>query len=199
MQKEQILHAATEQFLRLGVKSVSMDDISSLLGISKKTLYQYVSNKEELIKETMHSFSHIEQQLVEDISKNANDALDEMIQLGRHHVSVVRNMSPSMTFDLKKYYPQVWKIVKEFNDNVMGKTIVKNIDKGIAEGLYRDDLNSKIVSKLFRIKSWAIVDRIHFPIEEFRQDELIREHLLYHLNGILSDKGRERIKTYELF
>ena len=199
MQKEEILQAAIQQFLRLGIKSVSMDDISSLLGISKKTLYQFVENKEDLVTQALWSFRNVERQFIENISKNAHDAIDEMIQIGRHHVSIVRNMSPSMNFDLKKYYPAVWKIVKEFNNEVVGQTILQNLEKGIKEGLYRKNVNPQIVEKLFRIKSWSIVDRTNFPIEEFRQDELVREHLLYHLYGILSEKGKERIKTYELF
>ena len=199
MQKEEILQAAIQQFLRLGIKSVSMDDISSLLGISKKTLYQFVENKEDLVTQALWSFRNVERQFIENISRNAHDAIDEMIQIGRHHVSIVINMSPSMNFDLKKYYPAVWKIVKEFNNEVVGQTILQNLEKGIKEGLYRKNVNPQIVEKLFRIKSWSIVDRTNFPIEEFRQDELVREHLLYHLYGILSEKGKERIKTYELF
>lgn len=199
MQKERIIQASTEEFMRLGVKSVSMDDISSKLGISKKTLYKAVENKEELVTQSIATFLRLERQLIENIAANANDAIHEMIQIGEHRVMTLRNMKPSVVHDLKKYYKKVWDMIKQFGDEEFGSILIKNIEKGIKEGLYRPEINPTIITKLFRVKSWSIVDETNFSISEYRPDELIREHLLYHLYGILSDKGKEHLKKYELF
>ena len=107
MQKERIIQASTEEFMRLGVKSVSMDDISSKLGISKKTLYKAVENKEDLVTQSIATFLRLERQLIENIAANANDAIHEMIQIGEHRVMTLRNMKPSVVHDLKKYYKKV--------------------------------------------------------------------------------------------
>lgn len=199
MDKEKILQASSEEFMRLGVKSVSMDDISSKLGISKKTLYQVVKNKEDLVTQSITSFLELERRLIQNISDHSNDAIHEMIQIGHHRVLTLRNMKPSVLHDLKKYYKKVWKIIKEFGDKEFGEVIIKNIEKGINEGLYRPNINPQIIAKLFGVKSWSIVDETHFSISDFKMDELIREHLLYHMHGILSDKGRAHINKYELF
>ena len=199
MEKEKIILASSEEFMRLGIKSVSMDDISSKLGISKKTLYQAVESKKDLVTKSIKSFLKLERQLIKNISHTSNDAIHEMIQIGHHRVITLRNMRPSVIHDLKKYYPNIWELVKEFGDKEFGEVIIANINKGKNEGLYRPDINPQIISKLFRVKSWSIVDETNFSIQDFRMDELIREHLLYHLHGILSNKGKEHINKYELF
>ncbi|MDG2450704.1 MAG: TetR/AcrR family transcriptional regulator [Saprospiraceae bacterium] len=199
MEKERILQACTAEFMRLGVKSVSMDDISSILGISKKTLYQTVENKEDLVSQSIELFLHLERQLINEIASNANDAIHEMIQIGQHRVHTLRNMKPTIVHDLKKYYQSVWKRIKQFGDEEFGSILINNIEKGINEGYYRPEINPTIITKLFREKSWFIVDESNFSISDYKPDELMREHLLYHLHGILSEDGKAHLKNYELF
>ena len=199
MEKEKILQSSSEEFMRLGIKSVSMDDISSKLGISKKTLYQVVDNKEDLVTQSILSYLELERKLIQNITDHSNDAIHEMIQIGHHRVLTLRSMKPSVIHDLKKYYKKVWKIIKEFGEKEFGEVIISNIEKGIKEGYYRPDINPQIIAKLFGVKSWSIVDESHFSISDFRMNDLIREHLLYHMHGILSDKGRAHINQYELF
>ncbi|MEE9373509.1 MAG: TetR/AcrR family transcriptional regulator [Saprospiraceae bacterium] len=199
MNKGTILQASTQEYMRLGIKSVSMDDISSLLGISKKTLYKTVKNKEDLVTQSISTFLNLEKALIEDIGANAHDAIHEMIQIGEHRVIMLRNMKPTIIHDLKKYYKNVWQMIKEFGDKEFGEVIISNINKGIKEGLYRPDINSEIIAKLFGVKSWSIVDETNFSITDFKIDDLLQEHILYHLHGILSEKGRENLKNYKLF
>ena len=199
MEKGIILKTASEEFMRLGIRSVSMDDISSKLGISKKTLYQVVENKKDLVAQAIENHLLLERQLLDEISEHAQDALDEMIQIGHHTVLAIRNMKPTVLHDLRKYYPETWKIIRSFTGEVIGSRIRKNLSKGIEEGLYRDTVRPDIVSKLYVLKSWAVVDEHNFPLREFKLDELIKQHLLYHLFGILSEKGRNHLQNYELF
>jgi len=199
MEKENILQASSDEFMRLGIKSVSMDDISSKLGISKKTLYQLVENKEDLVTQSMENYLKLEKQLMDEVSIKANDAIDEMIQMGHHTVLALRSMKPTVIHDLRKYYQNVWKTIKEFTENVLGERIQLNLEKGIGEGLYRNNIRPDIISRLYVLKSWSLVDESNFSLNDYKIDELIKQHLEYHLAGILSEKGRKQLKNYELF
>jgi AcrR family transcriptional regulator len=197
--KPTLLHSATDQFMRLGIKSVSMDDLSNNLGISKKTLYQIVDNKKDLVRLCIENHLGMEKQLTDDISKRSIDALDEMIQIGHHTVLAIRNIKPTMLHDLQKYYPDSWRLIRSFTREVIGEKIKNNLANGIQEGLYREDIRTDIISRLYVLKSWSLVDENNFPLRDFELDVLIRQHLLYHLSGILSDSGREQLNKYQLF
>ena len=199
MEKGIILQAANEQFMRLGIRSVSMDDISSKLGISKKTLYQVIENKEDLVNQSMANHLHMEKELMNNISKNSNDALDEMIQIGQHSVHTLRNITPAVLHDLQKYYKSSWREIKTFTKEVIRERIKLNLIRGKKEGLYRKSINSEIIATLYVLKSWSLVDEENFPLNSYKLDELIRQHLLYHLAGVLSENGRKQLEKYELF
>lgn len=199
MEKAIVLQTANEEFMRLGIRSVSMDDISSKLGISKKTLYQVVDNKKDLVGQSIENHLRLEKQLMNDISQNANDALVEMIQIGRHSVITLRNIKPAILHDLQKYYKETWMKIRAFTQGVIGERIKNNLSRGIKEGLYRKNINPEIISKLYVLKSWSLVDESNFSLNRYKMDELIRQHLLYHLSGILSEDGRRHLKKYQLF
>lgn len=199
MDKDNILLASSEEFMRLGIRSVSMDDISTKLGISKKTLYQIVDNKEELVAQAMAAHLHLEKKLLEDIRLNANDALDEMIQIGRHMLIIFRSITPMVIHDLKKYYPKVWRMIREFSDGQMAVRIIRNLKSGIEEGFYRKSIQPEFISRMYVLAGWNIVDETNFSLRDYRIDDLVKQHLNYHISGILSEKGRIHIKNYEIF
>ena len=147
----------------------------------------------------MENYLKLEKQLMDEVSLNAIDALDQMIRMGHHTVLTLRSMKPTVLHDLKKYYQNVWRTIKEFTDKELGQKIKANLQKGIEEGYYRPEIRPDIISRLYVLKSWSLVDESNFSLNEYKIDDLIRQHLMYHLAGILSEKGRRHLNNYELF
>jgi len=190
---DSILSAAFELFMNFGVRSVSMDDIAQKLGISKKTIYASVQTKEDLILQVIGSFLKLEESNIRNITSASSNAIDEIININRHILSYLRVMKPSLIFDLKKYYPECWNMIEQTHLNFIREVIEKNILRGQSEGLYRHDLLPKVISKLFITKSLMIIDEKEFSLVRNDLYELIMQLEKYHLYGIVSPAGQEKL------
>jgi len=178
-----------------GLKSVSMDDISRKLGISKKTLYQHVGNKNDLVKQVIQKFIGLQHEVILSITNESSDAIEEYLDLSRHFLSTIRQMKPTITYDLQKYYSDSWNIITKDHFNFLQNVIQKNIERGIDQELYRQNVNADIIAKLYISKNHAIADESLFPLQKYSKDELLIEFVKYHLHGIASAKGIKRMKT----
>ncbi len=176
-------------FIKYGIKSISMDDISSRLGISKKTLYQVVNDKEELVKKAMKQHMDNEMQALKDISKNSYDAIDEMVKVTHHVLDFFKRLNPLTQFDLEKYYRDYYIKMKRHHFDFIYSIIKANLEKGIQQNIYRKDLDSDIISRLYIIKAMAILDDEIFPEALYEKASIFKEHMIYHLKGIISEKG----------
>jgi AcrR family transcriptional regulator len=180
--KQDIIKASFDLFMRYGIKSVTMDDIARELGISKKTLYQYVSNKAELIEQKC---------MTEEIRSTSSDALEEMLRIGRYVVEKLRSMSPTTVYDLRKYYGTIWKRMEsQMKQHVYG-VISDNIERGIRQGIYRSELNPEIIARLYVGKSVLVADEDVFESGKYDLATLHQEYIRYHIHGIASEKGRQ--------
>lgn len=186
-----ILLTANELFMRYGFRSVSMDDISRNLGISKKTIYHFYPEKEELVRAIFHQ--HQSQWLInsEKIKSSANDALEELLlftDLVRQQVSTI---NPSVLFDLYKYHRSVWEEWSAYKSNVARQNVTDTIERGIKEGIFRSDLEP-VVMGIMRLEQieMAFNDQL-FPSSQFPIQK-VHAHLFDHfIQGILTEKGRE--------
>lgn len=193
---DRIKRTAQEMFLRLGLRSVSMDDIAKELGISKKTLYKYYDNKEALVQQVVREHVKAEQQALRRIRKASANAVDEMLRVARHVTRMFRTMSPTAVYDLQKYYPESWFALQRLQSEFVYTTILENIRNGIAEGYYRSDFRPDIIAKLYVGKTFFLVDETHFPLSEYSREELVTEAIRYHLRGILNEKGLQLLNEY---
>lgn len=191
--KEKILDISEELFLNYGLRSISMDDISKKLGMSKKTLYQFIDNKKDLVEQVILRYISNEASLVNELHSEATDAIDEYLSIARHILIVLRKMKPTIIYDLKKYYPESWHLIETLHFKFIENSIKRNIEKGIIEEFYRKDVNAEIISKLYIIKNEAMSDEALFPIKDFSRDSLFVAFLKYHLYGIVSEKGLHRM------
>lgn len=178
-----------EMFLTYGVKSISMDDISRDLGISKKTLYLYVANKNDLVKKTMENHLAKEKEALTAITENSSDAIQEMFAIADYIRQHLRSMNHSALYDLQKYYPDSWQLYIDYKNYFVYNIIYNNIQNGIQEGLYRDDFNIDIITKIYNTRMEAMVDPAIFPQSQYGLLEVHQELLQYHLRGIVSQKG----------
>jgi TetR/AcrR family transcriptional regulator, cholesterol catabolism regulator len=198
--KDTLFTAAFELFLKYGIKSVSMDDISRKLGISKKTIYTFVANKESLISNVLDKHLESDEEEILKITNKSIDAIDEMVNISQHILTFLCDMTPSLVFDLKKYHPELWAKVEKQHFTFIENTIHNNLVRGQKEGLYRKNFDAKIVSKLYVAKSNCIVDTDNFPIANYNRVNLFKEMISYHLHGVVSPEGfqlfQQKHKTF---
>lgn len=189
--KSKILQQTFALIMKYGIKSVSMEDISRNIGISKKTIYQHFDSKKTLIKEVVADHIENDQIALRHIIDNATDAIDEMVLVAQHVLHFLRGMSPSMMFDTRKYYPAIWQMVENQHIGFFLDITRKNILRGQEEGLYLTDINPEIVARIYVHQSLALSDETIFPLSTFTRSELYQAIVTYHIRGIMTDKGRE--------
>lgn len=194
--REQVIQAAHSMFMRLGLKSVSMDDIAREMGISKKTIYQVVENKEQLITLVLEQDTCEDIRVINQNHQEAKDAIDESLRNTRYFIRAMREISPTTLRDLQKYYPSIWKEQMEAHHEEFRNSVARNIERGMEEGLYRGDLDADLVSRLYVGMMMMVIDRSVFPARERTISEIITQLSLYHFNGIVNQFGRERVEKY---
>ena len=179
---------------KYGIKSVTMDDVSSELGISKKTLYQYVKDKSELVEKVMSLNSLCHREAIYAIISQKNNAIEELLAVNKYMNEMIREQNPTLNYDLRKYYPAIFSKLMEESHREMYESIKKNLVKGQKEGLYRMDMDIDIISKLHITRLEYKYSSISFSNEELNSEKVMREIFIYHLHGIISEKGRKLLE-----
>ena len=187
--KDKIILKSVDLFLSYGFKSVTMDDIANALGMSKKTIYQHFNNKTKLVESTT---LYIQKVISEGISKicSLNKNPIEEIYAIKHFVSDhLKNEKSSPQFQLKKYYPNIYKSIKGHQFELMYRYIQTNINRGVQLGIYRKNMNIDFITRLYFNCVMAIKDDDLFPLKTFSKTMLVENYLEYHLRGICTNKG----------
>jgi TetR/AcrR family transcriptional regulator, cholesterol catabolism regulator len=194
-QQDKWLARIAEIFLRYGIKSITMDDISRELGISKKTLYQFVSNKDELVLKVVES--HINQEVCKGESwrTEAADALDEMMLVMQNVMKEMQIVKTNIVHDMQKYHRDAWNVLQSYQRGHLTEQVRNNLERGISEGLYRKDFDLEAITRMHVAQAFLLFDEDWFPHSEFSRDALFREYILHYLHGILSEEGRNRLKA----
>lgn len=187
--EKELLIAVTALFMQYGVKSLTMDDICSHLGISKKTLYLYVSDKKDLVKKSLELAIGDDQCMLCEISDTQANPIDELLAINVKISEKLQGMQPAVMYDLQKYYPEAWKVMENHKQCFVFEMVVKNIETGITQGLYRDNVNSELVAKIYVTMLDKIFEVGFFPGHKYSFQEMHREIARYHLRGIASEKG----------
>ena len=193
--KDQILNKATEMFLTLGFKSVTMDDIASEMGISKKTIYQHFSNKDSLVKTvTINLFEKISCGIDEIILANKNP-IEELFAIKDFVMQNLKDESTSPIYQLQKYYPKLHKslMMKQFDK--MGTCVTDNLEKGIQLGLFRKEIHKELISRFYFAGMTSLKDVELFNPNKYSSKTVQSCYLEYHLRGICTQKGIEYLET----
>lgn len=190
----QIMFGAAKLFMTYGMKSVSMDDIARELKVSKKTIYQYFEDKSTLISKIIEFKNEEEIKQVLELEKQSENAIDEIILITKLKSEHIKEMHPSIKYDLAKYYPEAWNLFQIHKKEMIFNHIKKNLKRGVEEELYRDSINATIIAKLFSEKIDMVIDNDIFPVSEFKFEEVYYEMMRYHLRGIASKKGVEYLQ-----
>lgn len=195
-----ILEQSNKLFLKFGIKSLTMDDIANELKVSKKTLYQFVSDKQDLVQRVMEKYCSEDKIMVEEIKKQAENAIEESLLITKHVKQKFATIHPSIHYDLEKYYPEAYLKMKDHQEHFVYETTRENIEKGKAEGYYREDISAEIIARAYVTTVYAMIDRTDEVLMRYDFGTIYVEFMKYHLRGIASEKGHKflnnKLKTY---
>lgn len=186
---EDILKKVSGLYRKYGIKSVTMDDVAHELGISKKTLYQYVSDKTELVKMVVDHVRHCNFSAMQKKHVTELNAIEELIEVSQHVNTLMKDHSPTYEYDLKKYYPDIYHNLMSARRKLMYESMIANIRKGKREGIYRADLDEKIIVKLHLLRIENLQSTEIFNEEEMHSRKFFREVFVYHIHGLATEKG----------
>lgn len=195
--KERIRQRANDLVMQYGIRSVSMDDIANNLGISKKTIYQYYADKDELIEEIVIALLQCNQEQCNGDRAQAKDAIHEVFLAMDMMAEMFRTMNPSLLFDMQKYHPAAYNRFHKHKNEFIYNVIRTNLQRGIEEGLYREDLKIDLVTR-FRVDSMLLPFVPEFQSHtRFTLAEVQEEVLELFLYGLVTLKGYKMIAKYK--
>jgi AcrR family transcriptional regulator len=196
-----ILFRVRDLYRKYGIKSITMDDVATELGISKKTLYQFVADKDDLVGKYIDYEIQLRQEEICKCFKIGFNAIEELFEISGFMNKMMRDQNPATEHDLRKYYPHHYQKMIKTRRERMYSYILLNLKKGKEEGLYRSEMDEEIIAKLYLSRSENIHFNELFTIEEFTSSKLFTELLAYHVRGIATEKGiivfEKKIKELE--
>ena len=184
--KEKIIRKASDLFLKLGFKSVTMDDIAGEMCISKKTIYKYFCNKEILIEETTEIIHKAIHQSIDGVVAKNHNAIEENFEIRKMFKEMFQAGDDSPVFQLKKHYPEIYEKVVSREINECNDTFKQNIVKGIEQGLYRKDLNIKSYVDFY----YTLIFNIRSKTSSEKESRFLElQALEYHIRAMATEKG----------
>lgn len=195
--RDRILLKANELFNRYGFRRVTMDEIALKTGMSKKTIYQSFENKDEIVNAIVEQHINKSATLCESNNCQAENAIHEVFLNIEMVQKLTEDMNPALFEDLEKYYPIVFeKLFRHKNDFISHK-IKDNLKKGIEEGLYREEIDIDVLTKLRIEQMFLPFNQQLFPAGKYKLADVefvMIEHFIY---GIATIKGQKTFKKYK--
>jgi AcrR family transcriptional regulator len=195
--RQRILEGTQELFFRHGVKSVTMDDVASHVGMSKKTIYSSFRDKNDLVTGLAEMELDCQRTDLDDIHRKSDNAIDEIMKIMNMLSRSFSKMNPSLFYDLQRFHPSAWKKFREFKDKKLRGFIEDNLKRGIKQHLYRRDLNIRILARLRLAELEFGFDPVAFPPDQFNVREVQLELIDHFLHGITTLKGHKLINKYK--
>ncbi|HRF26838.1 MAG TPA: TetR/AcrR family transcriptional regulator [Ferruginibacter sp.] len=194
---ERILARAHDLFMQYGLRSVSMDDIASSLGMSKKTIYQYYADKDQLVDAVIGTLLAHNQTCCSAHRETAENAVHEVFKGMEFTNQVFRKMNSSVLFDMQKYHPLSFEKFLRHKNEFLYRFVLENLKRGVKEELYRPEINPELLAR-YRVESLLIPFQMHFKdMVHLNLAEIQREIFLLFLYGVVNQKGHKLILKYQ--
>ncbi|EHQ29424.1 TetR/AcrR family transcriptional regulator [Mucilaginibacter paludis] len=197
VQKDRILEGAEELFFKAGIRSVTMDEIARHLGMSKKTIYQYYRDKDDIVSALVQKKLEEDKEEMCGIGIKSSNVMEEMITMMKHSEDFFSRVNPIVIHDLQKYYPEAWQFFQRFKADVVIDSMQDILDRGIVQGYVREDIDTKAMA---RMRVWQIelgFDNSVFPHNEFNSWKVQLQFLEHFIYGICTAKGHEILNQYK--
>lgn len=192
--EKNIIKETDKLYHSYGIKSITMDDVAKNLGISKKTLYQYVNDKQELVSKVLYRHTQRFESKIKAITAKNLNPVEELVELSNLVQRMIIRFNHSIDFDLNKYYTETYENFKTHRRKLLRDTILKNLLRGIDEGYYRKEINPDIISVLQMVRIENLFESGLLNLDEVGKNEFFAEALAFYVYGIANEKGRKSFK-----
>jgi AcrR family transcriptional regulator len=196
-QTGRILDGAGELFLQAGIKSVTMDDIAKHLGMSKKTIYQFFKDKNELVIALIKKRLQDDQDQMDELLEKSSNVIEGMISLMKCSEDIFSRANPIVIHDMQKYHPEAWKEFQKFKSGVIVRSMEELLTKGIKQGYVRPDIDVKVMARLRMMQVEMGFNTAVFPANEFNLWKVQREFMEHFNYGICTMKGFKLLNEYK--
>jgi len=194
--EKNILDGAKNLFMQFGLKSITMDDIARKVGVSKKTIYQFYSDKNSIVFQSVHEHFSEHRKEIENVLNNSKDAIEAIHNISKCMKGQVEAINPTVLYDLKRYFPKAYKRFLEFKNTFMKERMKNIIEDGIASGFFRKEINTEILI-IQRIEQVQLAfDNEIFPRNKFDFKEVHEQLFDHFIHGLLTEKGKEKYNQY---
>ena len=196
-QTDRIIQGGEDLFLKAGIKSVTMDDIAKHLGMSKKTIYQFFKDKNELVIALVDRKLKNDEDDMCTIINQSGDVIEKMLKMMKCSEDIFSRINPIVIHDMQKYHPEAWQLFQNFKSGVIVRTLEELLDEGIKQGYIRPDIDVKILARMRMAQVELGFDTKMFPIAEFSTWH-VQYQFLEHFNyGICTLKGHKLLNKYK--
>lgn len=186
------LNQITELFYQYGVKSLTMDDIARHLGISKKTLYQQVKDKKELVLYCVQQKIRDNQEEINEKAKTIEgNAIDILMAVNEEVSLALSHLHPSILYELQRYYPEAFQVINDHKEQFIYDMTIMNLELGMEQGLYRKNLNPQLIAQIYVHMCDTLINNVKFQMPDYSINAFHKELIRYHIRGIASNKGIE--------
>jgi TetR/AcrR family transcriptional regulator, cholesterol catabolism regulator len=183
-------------YMRYGIRSITMDEIASQLGISKKTIYQFFTDKDEMVEAVVD----------QEVKKSADEclhckgiaenAVEEIFIAIDMTDELLKAMNPLIMYDLEKHHPKAFKKLRDHKYQFMYRMIKENLERGIKEELYRPEINIDVITKSRIESAFMGFSQDIFPQSKYKISEVASELAMFFLHGVTTTKGKKLIDKY---
>ncbi|GBU07212.1 TetR family transcriptional regulator [Bacteroidales bacterium] len=190
--KNRIINEASDLFFSNGVRSITMSDIAQHLGISKRTVYENFKDKEDLLAQCLDLSMKKADIEKKQVTEESSNVIEYLMKLHARQLQRVQNIDKKVLYDIKKYHPNLYKVIDQRQKDDLG-IFVPLFEKGIEDGLIRDDLNSEILLWTLKSQLKSLIDGDFIPTQKFQLSEFMDSIVFIFLRGITTAKGNELI------
>jgi AcrR family transcriptional regulator len=194
--KDKILKGASDLFHRYGIRSVSMDDLARSLSVSKKTIYQYFTDKDEIVALATRLHTSEMKEEYDSSFERAKDPVDELTKMSHCMRKHFKDLNPSLLYDIQKFYPSAWEEFNRFKMDYIRNRIESNLRRGIELGYYRAEINVEVLSLLRLEEVQMAFDPTRFPLDKFDFRETQMQMLDHFIHGIVTQEGKALFDKY---
>jgi len=191
--KAELLSCAIAKFTQFGSKHVTLDELANTLGISKKTIYTFFKNKEDLVTASLDSLlKEFRDDIDGIVNSNGKDPVFCVILIYRRGFEYLKYFKPSFLFGLKKYYPKASALVDDFTEELSTDIVFNLLEKAKESGDIKQDINLELMVKVYFFRIDNLIFKKHNLFELYPKEELFQYLVVYNLKGIVSSDYTNR-------
>jgi len=192
--KDRIIQQAGRLFFQYGVKSTSMDEVASSLGISKRTIYENFRDKEDLLLSYLKQVCEDRKKTVQELMERFDNVVEVFLHIMEiHKTATFANIK--FYEDIYRYYPNVDAFLKE-ESHKANEFFVQFLKKGVEQGVIRENLNIEVVAFLVEESTSIYMRASHIDKFPFSFSELISTVMVNFIRGISTEKGIKIVDEY---